>query len=122
MIVFSYSPHGITIIRTFSKPSNGDLYRTTRKPQDIGRFNFVRGVKDSLMCWLWDAGRASLDIYRTLSHSEKRDIIGMLDALNQAPIRPITDMKRRWEEIIGLEAVEYLRTDNEAKPLRYRTQ
>lgn len=105
MIVFTYSPSGITVIRTFAKPSDGDLYRTIRKPQGIGRLR-LSGE------WLWDARQASLDIYRTLSHSEKREIIGMLDALNQKPIRPITQMKARWEEIIGPMAVSYMETHN----------
>lgn len=96
MLVFAYSPHGISVIRTRS---------FGRKIANIGRFHF--GEK-----WLWDAGRASLDIYRTMDHTEKREIIGMLDALNQQPIRPITDMKRRWEEIIGPAAVKMLSDTN----------
>ena len=96
MVVFTYAQHGIAVIRTTPKG---------RKAEGIGRFQFSRE-------WLWDAGRASLHIYRTLDHSEKRTIIGMLDALNGQPVRPITGMKQRWEEIIGLASVESLTTDN----------
>lgn len=102
MIVFAYSPYGISVIRTFPKG---------KKPEGIGRFHRNTDLWDGLT-WLWDTRRASLDIYRTLSHSEKREIIGMLDALNQQPIRPITNMRQRWEDIIGPMAVEHLSSNN----------
>jgi len=106
MVIFTYLAQRIDVIRTFSRERKTGDYRTKpRKPESIGRFQFVGE-------WLWDAGRASLDIYRTLDHSEKRQIIGMMDALNGLPIRAISDMRRRWEEIIGPAAVEHLSPDN----------
>ncbi len=105
MIVFAYNPHSIAVIRTFSgKREIGDYRTGSRKPEGIGRLQYVRE-------WLWDQNRVPLEIYQTLSHSEKREIIGMLDALNGQPVRPITEMKARWEEIIGPTIVEYLSTD-----------
>lgn len=92
MIVFSYNPNGITVIRTFQRGLSGGNQLT--RPQGIGRLQFVNG-------WLWDK-KTHFETYHTLDNSEKRQIIGMLDALNQQPIRPITEMKQRWEEIIGL--------------------
>ncbi len=93
MIVFAYSPHGICVIRTTSKTEN------------IGRLQYIRRE------WLWDR-RCDWQTYRTLDNSEKRQIIGMIDALEGNPIRPINDMRRRWKEIIGPVAVEHLSPDN----------
>ena len=101
MIVFAYSPYGISVIQTFPRHS---LDSIGRRQIGIGRFEHDPMRHE----WLWDAGRANLDIYRTLDHTEKREIIGMLDALNQVAERPITNLKRRWEEIIGHTAVKML--------------
>lgn len=104
MIVFTYSPNGITVIRTFLP--DGQSYRIIRKPKGIGRLI----PSDD---WSWDKQTATLETYQTLDRSEKQQIIGMLDALNSQPIRPITDMKRRWKEIIGPQIVTLLEVELE---------
>lgn len=95
MIVFAYEQHGITVIRTFAKNREIGDYRTgSRKPEGIGRLQYV-------LEWFWDQDRVGREVYRALDNSEKRQIIGMMDALNGLPVRPITEMKQRWEMIIG---------------------
>jgi len=113
MLVFHYSPHGISIIRTYSRtPITSGNYRLSRKPEGIGRFHMVQKLH-----WFWDQNKVSIECYQTLDNTEKREIIGMLDALNGEPVRPITDMKRRWEEIIGPIAVRHLELFSDHEPI-----
>ena len=96
MLIFKYTPNGIAVIRPTAKG---------KKAEGIGR---LRRVGE----WLWDQNTVGREIYRTMENSEKRDLIGMIDALNGEIPRSISDMKRRWEEIIGPVTVELLSSDN----------
>jgi len=62
--------------------------------------------------WKMDFLGRDLTFWDHLDGSEKRQIIGLLDKLNGIIGRPQSDMRRRWNEIIGLWVADTIDSDN----------
>lgn len=90
MILFVHRETYISVIR---------LKSIGTKPDNIGRLRLCGK-------WLWDT--TGIDLFRswvgyeTLSGSDKRQIIGMLDNLNSVFYRSPKDMRTQWLKITGL--------------------
>lgn len=102
MIAFLHRATYIRVIRLpgISEPIDdlGKLFRTmkNRGPGVIGRPE-----------WIWDGCYRAID-YETIDHSDKRQIIGLLDNLNGMLYRKPEDMRTQWEKITGLAPAEAL--------------
>lgn len=89
MVTFTVTPHGF-IGRV--QRNNDETYRA------------ICNVRKNEETQLWTCefmGRNNLGISDFLWDAEKREIIGLLDALNRTKT-PDNKMKERWERIIGL--------------------
>lgn len=93
MIVFVHRATYIRVIRleSMGKPTDniGKIFRTT-----IGASAGITGRTE----WMWDGCYRNIE---ALNGSEKRQIIGLLDDLNDVRYRPQADMRTRWDQVIG---------------------
>jgi hypothetical protein len=76
-----------------------NMFRATMKPKlSVVHLGRIQKISD-----VWQVrftGRNWTYYTDLLNGSEKRQIIGMLDKLNQVTGRDQGDMRRRWEEVI----------------------
>ncbi len=96
MILFVHRKTYIRVIR---------LTDSTKPTDNLGKI-VVKYDIAGRPTWLWD--RSGVEYFRswvgyqTLSGSEKRQIIGLLDNLNGVNYRSDDDMKTQWVKITGL--------------------
>lgn len=88
MILFYNRTKDIQVIRT----------KTDRIPV----VNYGTILRRNGCAWEWDAPNTSCLDSDTVDDAEKREIIGMLDKLNDVQERDDSKMQSRWKEITGL--------------------
>ena len=98
MIVFV---HRATYIRVIRLKSMG------RPTDNLGKlFRVSKGASEGItgrVEWVFDGCYRNGFAYETeMNHSEKRQLIGLLDNLNGVIGRPQEEYRTRWEQIIGL--------------------
>lgn len=89
MIIFADRPESVKVMRTKKGGQGVDNAGTLRRA-------------DKFTGWLWDKAGISWLVYGTFDHSEKRQIIGLIDKLNGVPYRTQETYLDRWREITGL--------------------